>query len=48
MLSDEFDREAELKKMMEFLESEQIRYKKELEKNPDYKIVYHEKRGFIN
>lgn len=41
----EFSREIELKKMMEFLESEQRHYKKELEKNPDYKIVYYEKRG---
>jgi len=36
-----FDRKTEIKKQMEIYKAEQQSYEKEIRKNPNYKIVYH-------
>lgn len=36
-----FDREKEMKKQMEIYKAEQQCYEKEIRKNSNYKIVYH-------
>ncbi len=43
MISNNFDREIEIKKQIKLYEKEQKRYKEELNRNPNYKIVYHTK-----
>lgn len=44
----DFDREYELKKKIELLHAEQEHYKHELEKDNNFKIVYHESRGLYS
>lgn len=41
MLFNNFNREKEIKKQMNLYEKEQKRYKDELKKNSNYKLIYH-------
>lgn len=40
-MSSNFNREIEIKKQKELYEKEQNRYKEEINKNLNYKLVYH-------
>lgn len=40
-MSSNFNREIEIKKQKKLYEMEQKRYKEEINKNPNYKLVYH-------
>ena len=40
-MSNNFNRETEVKKQMELYKKEQNRYKEEIKRNPDYKPIYY-------
>lgn len=40
-MSNNFNREIEIKKQMELYKKEQNRYKEKIKRNSDFKLIYH-------